>query len=78
MGIGTREGGAHSLCFAAFCGFDFELHALAAGIARQDFGAEFELHALLFQYLFRGLGNLGVHAWTSDLAEEFDDCDFSA
>lgn len=39
---------AYSFFLSAFCGFDFELDALAVGITLQYLGVEFELHALLF------------------------------
>ncbi len=62
--------------FSAFRGFDFETNARAAGVTFEDFGIEFEFHALLFENLFGGFGDVSVHSWTTNLAEEFDDCDF--
>ena len=54
VAVQVRAWIAYSLLFAAFCGFNFQLHALAAGIAFQDFSAKLEFHALLFQNLFCG------------------------
>ena len=52
--VWSRAWMAYGLSFSAFCGLNFQLHTFAAGIAFQDFRAELEFHALLFQYLLGG------------------------
>lgn len=58
--------------------FDFKLDKVTTGIALCDLRVGLEFDALFPEDLLRLFGNLGVHAWSANLAEELDDSDLRA
>lgn len=62
----------HRLGLATLGSVDFKLDGLAGLVTADDLGVQLEVDALLLQDLLGLLGNLIVHAGSTDLAEELD------
>lgn len=68
----------YGLRLATLGSIDLELHQLTRLVTADDLGVELELHTLLLEKLLGSLGDLSVHAGTTDLAEELDNGDLGA
>lgn len=73
-----KRSATYRLLLAALGSLDADLDDVAAVVSRSDLGVELELHALLAQRLLDVLGDLGVHAWSTDLAQELNNGDLGA
>src|SRR5699024_84809 len=70
--------GIDGLLLAALGGFGGKSDDRSAGIALGDLGAGLELDALLAKDLLGLFGDLGVHARSTDLAQELNDSNLRA
>jgi len=66
------------LLLAAFGRLDGQIDSIATSVAGDDLRIELELQPLLLKNLLSRLRDLHVHAWTTNLAEEFDNGNFGA